>query len=105
MTVVVLYKLQERVVYPSSHNYASTPETTERPVLLPVTATSVERANSALKFVKTDRQNRMGDERLNALLLLFMHKDIDIDLDRVVDIFASRRPRRMLFTNPLSEVN
>ena len=44
--------------------------------VMPVSSASVKRANSALKFVKTDKRNKMGESRLNALLLLFLHKDI-----------------------------
>jgi len=72
-------------------------------LLTPVTSASVERANSALKFVKSDRRNRMGEGRLNALLLLFMHKDISIELEKVVDIFVRRRPRRLLLEDPMSD--
>lgn len=43
----------------------------------------------------------MSEERLNALLLLFIHKDIDLDYDAIVDIFARRNSRRMLLLNPL----
>ena len=42
-------------------------------LLAPVSSATVERANSALKFVKSDRRSTMGEERLNALLLSFIH--------------------------------
>lgn len=70
-------------------------------LLMPVTTAAVERANSALKFIKTDRRNRMGEMRLNALLLMFMHKDIKIDLDEVINIFVRKRPRRLLLADPM----
>lgn len=73
-------------------------------LLLPVTSASVERANSALGFVKSARRNAMTQDRLNALLLLFCHKDIcnSINLDNVIDRFANHKPRRMLLS-PLCE--
>ena len=37
------------------------------------TSTSVERANSALRHVKTDFRSMMNEERLNALLLVHIH--------------------------------
>jgi len=55
----------------------------------------VERANSALKFVKRDwvvGAVCMGQERLNALLLLFVRQDIPVDADEVVDVFAIKHP-------------
>jgi len=45
----------------------------------------------------------MGQESLNALLLLFVHQDIHVDADEVVDVFANKHPRRMRLQNPLSE--
>ena len=69
--------------------------------IIAVTAASVERGNSALKYVKTELRNTMGQERLNALMLLYIHKDIYIDYNAVIDIFATKYPRKMLFVNPL----
>ena len=44
-------------------------------ILLLTTATSasIERANSALRHVKTDFRSMMGEERLNALILVYIH--------------------------------
>ena len=61
---------------------------------------STERANSALKFIKSDRST-MGQDRLNALLLLYVHKDIVVDYEAVIDLYASRHLRRMVLVNPL----
>ena len=49
----------------------------------PVTSCSVERANSSLRFVKSPFRSTMGEERLNALLLMFIHKDINIDYGKI----------------------
>ena len=44
----------------------------------------------------------MREERLNALLLLFIHKDIPLDYAAIVDDYAKRsNKRRMTFVNPL----
>ena len=69
----------------------------------PVTTATVERSISALGYVKSKLRSTMGQERLNALLLLFIHKDVAIDYEAVVDAFARKKPRRMLFTNPLDD--
>ena len=55
-------------------------------------------ANSALPHVKTDFQSMMGEECLDCI-----HWDIFIGRDKIIDIYASRCPRRMLLINPLSE--
>ena len=74
-------------------------------LLLPVTSASVERSNSALGFVKTSRRSTMKEDRLNSLLMVFCHKDLaeKLDLDKVVQRFASAHPRRILLSNPFAE--
>jgi len=50
----------------------------------------VERSNTSLHCEKTVYRNDMGEERLNALLLWFIHSDIELNYEEVVDIFARR---------------
>ena len=57
--------------------------------------------NSSLRFVKNVYRSSMREERLNALLLLFIHKDIPLDYAAIVDDYAKRgNQRRMAFVNP-----
>ena len=53
-------------------------------ILLTTTATSasVERADFALRHVKTDFRRMMGEERLNALLLAHVHPNIFLEYDK-----------------------
>lgn len=67
------------------------------------TSASVERSNSALRFIKSTYRSTMGEDRFNALILLFVHRDIALDYDKIIDKYARRYPRRMLFANPLLE--
>ena len=67
----------------------------------PVTSATVERSNSSLRFVKSGFRNTMREDRLNTLLLLFIHKDIALDYDAIIDDYAKRNQRRMTFINPL----
>ena len=53
------------------------------------------RANSALKHIK---RSTMGQERLNALLLLYTYKDITLNYE-TVDLYSV--VRRMIFMKPL----
>ena len=73
-----------------------------RQLLLPVSAASVERSHSALRHVKTDKRANTGQDRMVALRLLFVHRDMPVDYE-VIDKFASAHPRRMTFLNPLSD--
>lgn len=72
-------------------------------MLTPVTSAGVERANSALKYIKNVHRSTMKEDRLNGLILLFIHRDIPLDYERIIDIFASEYTHKMLFMNPLSE--
>ena len=70
---------------------------------LPVTSCSSERSFSGLKRIKTALRSTMGDERLTALSLLHLHRDIGVDINEVVDEFARRHPRRLQFVNILAD--
>lgn len=74
-------------------------------LLTSVTSSSVERANSSLKFIKNPLRSTMGEDMFNALLLLYVHKDIHIDnhINKIVDKFAVKNPRKMMLLNPLSD--
>ncbi|XP_062508479.1 52 kDa repressor of the inhibitor of the protein kinase-like [Corticium candelabrum] len=69
-------------------------------LIIPVTTATVERANSALKLIKTDLRSTMAEDRLNALVLMFVHKDLSVNHERVIDSFAKAYPRRLLFLDP-----
>ena len=72
-------------------------------MVVPVSTAATERGHSGLQIVKTKLQSTMGQQRLNALILLYIHKDIQINYPKIIDIYANRYPRRMLFKNPLAE--
>ena len=69
-------------------------------LVIAVTSTIVERSNSTLKFVKNPYRNSMGHDRLVVLALLCIHRDIPLDYDKLIDMYALVNPRRMLFLNP-----
>ena len=56
-----------------------------------------------IRFIKNSLRSTMGEESFSALLLLYVHKDIEIDISKVVEMYARQYPRRMLLYNPLSE--
>jgi len=70
-------------------------------LLTSVTSCTVETVNSSLRFVKSCFRGAMSEDRFNALVLLFVHKDIELDMDAVIDMYARRHPRRMILLNPL----
>ncbi|CAC5424739.1 unnamed protein product [Mytilus coruscus] len=72
-------------------------------LLLPVSAATVERGNFSLKLVKNKKRSTMGEDRMNGLLLLNIHRDIKLDYDSFLDLYARANWRRMKFLNPLSD--
>ena len=66
-----------------------------------VTSVTVERSNSSLRLAKSVFRSSMGEDRLNALLLLFIHKDVALDYDAIIADYAKRNQRRMIFIIPL----
>ena len=64
---------------------------------LPVTTATNERSFSALKYLKTYLRSTMKEIRLNGLALLYVHRDISLDLDQVIYEF-SRKNRRLNFS-------
>ena len=72
-------------------------------MVVPVSTAATEHSHSGLQIVKTKLQSTMGQQRLNALMLLYIHKDIQINYPKIIDIYANRCPRKMLFKNPLAE--
>ena len=49
-----------------------------------------KKANSALQHLRRNFCNMMGEERLNALSLVCIHRDIFLDYDKIIDIYASK---------------
>ncbi|XP_057771129.1 uncharacterized protein LOC130990918 [Salvia miltiorrhiza] len=68
----------------------------ELTLVLPVATASVERAFSAMKIVKSDLRNRMQDEWMNDILIVYIEKDIfsTIDNEKILQRFQSMSTRR-----------
>ena len=45
----------------------------------------------------------VNSKRVNILLLMCIHRDIFLDYDKIIHIYAPKYPRSMLLINPLSE--
>ena len=62
-----------------------------------------ERSVSALRRLKTYTRSTMGMEMLTGLALMNIHHHIDIDIDQVITIFATKHTRRMKLINILED--
>ena len=66
---------------------------------VPVTVASAERSFSKLKLLRNCLRTTMLQERLNGLAMCSIEKDIldNLDLDTIINDFASRNARRIFF--------
>ncbi|CAI6362480.1 unnamed protein product [Macrosiphum euphorbiae] len=62
-------------------------------VTLPATTASAERNFSSLRRIKTWMRTRISEDRLNGLALLHAHRDITINSEDVIDVFAKSNRR------------
>ncbi|XP_063219757.1 52 kDa repressor of the inhibitor of the protein kinase-like isoform X1 [Bacillus rossius redtenbacheri] len=63
---------------------------------LPVTTASVERSFSTLKRLKTYLRNSTGEDRLNGLALISIHRSIPLNEDILIEKFAKKNRRMLL---------
>ncbi|XP_042437065.1 uncharacterized protein LOC122023032 [Zingiber officinale] len=69
----------------------------ELALVLPVATASVERVFSAMKIIKTNLHNRMGDEWMNDSLVVYIEKDIfaTIENEQILQYFQQMNTRRI----------
>jgi hypothetical protein len=60
---------------------------------IPVTSCECERSFSALRRLKDYTRSTMAAARLNGLALLYIHQDLELDVEKVIDLFAKDRRR------------
>ena len=66
-------------------------------ITLPVTTATAERTFSSLRLMKSYVRTTMGQQRLTGLTLLYLHRDIPVTADEVIDTFARHSSRRLEF--------
>jgi len=67
----------------------------------PVTSCECERSISVLRLLKSYLRSTMGQERLTGLALMFIHRTMYIDVQKIVAQFARLHPRRITLPNIL----
>lgn len=81
---------------PSLKFYPNIKELLHLLCVLPVTSCTGERSFSSMKLLKSYLRTTMGQERLNGLALMNIHKSvIEITVPEVIDKFAQKNPRRL----------
>jgi hypothetical protein len=55
-------------------------------------------------YVNLTASLRGGGDRLSSLILLYVHKYIELNNEHIIDKFARNDPGRMLFLTPLGDL-
>ena len=63
---------------------------------LPITTCECEWLFSSVRIVKTWDRSTMTNARLNVLALLFIHREIDLDVSEIIDLFLQKSSRMQL---------
>ena len=72
-------------------------------IIIPISSASCERSISILRNLKTYLRNTMVQDRLNGLAQMHAHREMELDLEKIIDLFANLHPRRMRMENILNE--
>ena len=67
--------------------------------VLPVTSCTCEKSASTLRRLKTYKRNTMSQDRMNGLATIYTHRNIEIDIEKVIDKFARKHQ------TPLEQIN
>lgn len=61
--------------------------------VLPVSTATAERSFSSLKVLKTYLRSTICEDRLNGLALLYIHKEVELNVDQIIGKFACQARR------------
>ena len=64
-------------------------------VTIPAMSCECERSASSLRWLHTYNRAYMGQERLSSFALMHIHYQAKIGLDEVVNLLATKHPRRL----------
>ena len=68
----------------------------------PAMSASIERTNSVLPYVITNFLSTVSEGRFNALVLLYIHRDIKLNYKKIIAMYALHYARRMVLKNLLT---
>ncbi|XP_060210907.1 uncharacterized protein LOC132637910 [Lycium barbarum] len=93
-----LCDLSKRLVQTKKHsNYPLVFYLVKLALLLPVSTASVERAFSAMKFIKNDLRSQMSDDFFSGCLVPYLEKDVfdNVSNDAIIKTFQAMKARRV----------
>ena len=69
-----------------------------------ITSCSCERSIPVLRRLKTYLRSTVSQDRMNGLVLLYVHREIPIRAEKVIELFAKENQRRMKLRDILLKV-
>ena len=71
-------------------------------ITIPISSASCDRSISTLQNLKTYLKSTKVQDRLHGLALMHAHREMELDLEKIIDLFANLHPRRMRIENILN---
>ena len=96
-TVQDLLEITKPAIYPNVSRVL------ELLAVFPPTTCTCERAISIIRRLKTPLRASMGQDRFSDLALMMVHRDIKLNLDELIDRFATKYPRRLRMLYPVAD--
>ncbi|XP_052811754.1 52 kDa repressor of the inhibitor of the protein kinase-like [Mya arenaria] len=90
-TLLATLDATPRTAYPGIHRVLSIL------CVMPATSASCERSFSSMRRIKAYLRSTMTGERLSNLGILHIHREADVDIDTIINKFASAKCRNMEF--------
>jgi hypothetical protein len=90
----IMVRLERHIVFPLVYRLI------KLALILPVATTTVERAFSAMKIIKTELCNKITDGWLNDLMVCYIKREIfkGLDLQQIKKVFQKKKDRQMQFS-------
>ena len=66
---------------------------------IPVTSCECERSVTVLRRLKTYLRSTIGRDKLSGLALMHTQNSMELDFDEIINIFASKHPRRIVVSD------
>ena len=83
-TIIDLY----HELYPFTQAFPIVVALIESAMTIPVSSTTCERTFSKMKLIKTTLRNTMTDDRLSYICLLAVERDIDVNVEQLINKFS-----------------
>ena len=97
----LLQNLSQKLSHVNSTSYPNVYIALKITAVLPIKSCTCERSAPSVRLLKTYVRSTMSQERLNGLATIYTHKDINMNIEEVIEKFARENKRRLNLLNIL----